>query len=139
MAAIFQGCIMADMTAPTSRLDKAFLVRQKGRLTELRQQLLQVRRSEESAEASANADTRDQAREYEDDAQKLAALELEGNLEAADDDRLSNIERALQKIEDGTYGLSDASGAPIPMERLEAAPEALYTLAEQESRDAAAR
>ena len=125
------------MTAPTSRIDKSFLARQKRRLTELRQQILEVRRGEESAESSANADTRAQAREYEDDAQKLAALELEGNLEAADDDRLSNIERALQKIEDGTYGLSDASGAPIPMERLEAAPEALYTLAEQESRDAA--
>jgi DnaK suppressor protein len=125
------------MSTHTSRLDPAFLTRQKRRLTELRQQILRVRRGEESAEASANADTRDQAREYEDDAQKLAALELEGNLEAADDDRLSNIERALQKIEDGTYGLSDASGAPIPMERLEAAPEALYTLAEQKSRDAA--
>ena len=125
------------MTTPTSRLDPAFLGRQKRRLTELRQQILRVRRGEESAEASANADTRDQAREYEDDAQKLAALELEGNLEAADDDRLSNIERALQKIADGTYGLSDASGAPIPMERLEAAPEALYTLAEQKTRDAA--
>jgi DnaK suppressor protein len=125
------------MTKPTSRSDQAFLGRQKRRLSELRQQILQVRRGEESAEANANADTRDQAREYEDDAQKLAALELEGNLEAADDDRLSNIERALQKIEDGTYGLSDASGAPIPMERLEAAPEALYTLAEQKSRDAA--
>jgi DnaK suppressor protein len=125
------------MTTPTSRLDPAFLGRQKRRLTELRQQILRVRRGEESAEASANADTRDQAREYEDDAQKLAALELEGNLEAADDDRLSNIERALQKIAAGTYGLSDASGAPIPMERLEAAPEALYTLAEQKSRDAA--
>ena len=125
------------MTPQISRLDKAFLARQKHRLTDLRQQILRVRRGEESAEASANADTRDQAREYEDDAQKLAALELEGNLEAADDDRLSNIERALQKIEDGTYGLSDASGAPIPMERLEAAPEALYTLAEQQSRDAA--
>jgi DnaK suppressor protein len=125
------------MKPQTSRLDTAFLSRQKRRLTELRQQVLQVRRGEESAEASANADTRDQAREYEDDAQKLAALELEGNLEAADDDRLSNIERALQKIEDGTYGLSDASGAPIPMERLEAAPDALYTLAEQKSRDAA--
>jgi DnaK suppressor protein len=96
-----------------------------------------VRRGEEGAEASANAETHDQAREYEDDAQKLTTLELEGNLEAADDDRLSNIERALQKIADGTYGLSDASGAPIPIERLEVAPEALYTLAEQESRDAA--
>jgi DnaK suppressor protein len=125
------------MTPQISRLDKAFLARQKHRLTDLRQQIHRVRRGEESAEASANADTRDQAREYEDDAQKLAALELEGNLEAADDDRLSNIERALQKIEDGTYGLSDASGAPIPMERLEAAPEALYTLAEQKTRDAA--
>jgi DnaK suppressor protein len=125
------------MTPQTSRLDKAFLARQKHRLADLRQQILRVRRGEESAEASANGDTRDQAREYEDDAQKLAALELEGNLEAADDDRLSNIERALQKIEDGTYGLSDASGAPIPIERLEAAPEALYTLAEQKTRDAA--
>ena len=125
------------MTAPTSRVDKNFLARQKRRLTELRQQILEVRRGEERAESSANADTRAQAREYEDDAQKLAALELEGNLEAADDNRLSNIERALRKIEDGTYGLSDASGAPIPMERLEAAPEALYTLAEQKSRDVA--
>ena len=127
---------MRSMTPPTSRLDQAFLARQKRRLTELRQQLLRVRRGEESAEASANAETHDQAREYEDDAQKLTTLELEGNLEAADDDRLSNIERALQKIADGTYGLSDASGAPIPIERLEAAPEALYTLAEQKSRDA---
>jgi len=41
-----------------------------------------------------------------------------------------------KKIDDGTYGLSDASGAPIPIERLEATPEALYTLAEQKSRDA---
>jgi DnaK suppressor protein len=125
------------MTAPTSRLDPAFLTRQKRRLTDLRQKMLQVRRGEENAETSANAETHDQAREFEDDAQKLTTLELEGNLEAADDDRLSNIERALQKIADGTYGLSDASGAPIPIERLEAAPEALYTLAEQETRDAA--
>jgi DnaK suppressor protein len=125
------------MSPPTSRLDKTFLARQKRRLTELRQKMLQVRRGEQSEEAANNAETRDQAREYEDDAQKLTSLELQGNLEAADDDRLSNIERALQKIEDGTYGLSDASGAPIPIDRLEAAPEALYTLAEQESRDTA--
>ncbi|HEY2464055.1 MAG TPA: hypothetical protein VGI32_08345 [Steroidobacteraceae bacterium] len=125
------------MTPKTSRLDQDFLARQKSRLTELRRQMLQVRRGEERAESSANAETRDQAREFEDDAQKLATLELEGNLEAADDNRLSNIERALQKIADGTYGLSDASGAPIPIERLEASPESLYTLAEQESRDAA--
>jgi len=70
-------------------------------------------------------------------AEAAATLELEGNLAAADDNRLSNIERALQKIADGTYGLSDGSGAPISLERLEASPEALYTLEEQKSRDVA--
>ena len=120
----------------TSRLDPAFLSRQKQRLAELRKQILQVRRGQESEQASAGAETSDQAREYEDDAQKLTLLELEGNLAAADDNRLSNIERALQKIDEGTYGLSEASGAPIPIERLEASPEALYTLAEQQARDA---
>src|SRR5580693_3497322 len=53
-----------QMTAPSSRVDKNFLARQKRRLTELRQQILEVRRGEESAESSANADTRAQAREY---------------------------------------------------------------------------
>lgn len=45
--------------------------------------------------------------------------------------RLGDIQRALQKIEDGTYGLSDESGEPIPQSRLEAFPDALYTEREQ--------
>jgi DnaK suppressor protein len=125
------------VTLKKSRLDPAFLDRQKRRLTELRKQILQVRRGQASEQDDANAEVNDQAREYEDDAQKLTTLELDGNLAAADDDRLSNIERALQKIEDGTYGLSEGSGAPISVERLEASPESLYTLDEQKSRDAA--
>lgn len=124
------------MNTKTSRNDPAFLARQKRRLQQLRDQILQVRRGQEGDEAGANAQTAAQAREFEDDAQKLDALELEGNLAAADDDRLSNIERALQKINDGTYGLSEGSGAPISIERLEAVPEALYTLDEQKARDA---
>jgi len=39
--------------------------------------------------------------------------------------RLERVDRALRKIEEGTYGLSDISGQPIPRERLEAIPEAL--------------
>lgn len=46
--------------------------------------------------------------------------------------RLGDIQRALQKIEDGTYGLSDESGELIPQSRLEAFPDALYTEREQE-------
>ena len=124
------------MAGKQSRLDPVFLNRQRQRLTELRKQLLQVRRGQESEQASSNSQLSGQAREYEDDAQKLTALELQDNLSVADDERLSNIERALKKIDEGSYGLSDGSGAPIPIERLEASPEALYTLEEQASRDA---
>jgi DnaK suppressor protein len=124
------------VTSNKSRLDRTFLAQQKQRLTALRSQILGVRRGQESEQAGTNAEESGLAREFEDDAQKLATLELQGNLAAADNQRLSNIERALQKIDDGTYGLSDGSGTPIPIERLEATPEALYTLQEQESRDA---
>jgi DnaK suppressor protein len=127
------------MTAHTTRLDKAFLDKQRQRLTQLRKQILEVRRGQEGEQSSANNESVSQAHEYEDDAQKLTALELQGNLGAADDDRLSNISRALKKIDEGTYGLSEGSGVPIPVDRLEATPEALYTLAEQQSRDTARR
>jgi DnaK suppressor protein len=74
-----------------------------------------------------------QAHEYEDDAQKLDTLEREGNLVARDVGRLAQVERALKKIEEGSYGVSDVSDHPIPKERLEAMPEATNTLSEQEA------
>lgn len=45
---------------------------------------------------------------------------------------LGKIERALQKIEEGTYGLSDVDGSPIPAARLEALPYALTTVEQEE-------
>ena len=36
------------------------------------------------------------------------------------------LEEALRRVEEGTYGLSVVSGEPIPEERLEAKPDALY-------------
>ena len=125
------------MTNLKSRFDQEFLDRQKHRLTELRKQLLGVRQGQEREQVSANAAGAGQASASEDDAEKLSTLELQGNLAAVDNVRLSNIARALQKIAEGTYGLSDGSGAPIPVERLEVSPEALYTVKEQESRDSA--
>src|SRR5664279_3647620 len=101
------------MTARTSRTDRAFLEKQRHRLIELRRQILEARRRQETEQAAAKTEAGGQAREYEDDAQKLTLLELQDNLTAADDARLSNIERALQKIDDGSYGLSEGSGAPI--------------------------
>lgn len=37
-------------------------------------------------------------------------------------DSLDHVNQALQRMEEGTYGLSQISGKPIPVERLEALP-----------------
>src|ERR1700692_4406947 len=135
------GCMIAQLarhveggavTNSKSRSDKTFLERQKRLLQGLRKQILTDRKGHESESESANADVSAQAREYEDDAQKLTALELQGSLAEADDARLSSIERALQKIDDGSYGLSDARGAPIPMQGVEGHPPALYSVGGRE-------
>jgi DnaK suppressor protein len=116
-------------------LDKAFIERQRHRLTKLRDELAGTTQGEETAEQETNAQSSGQAEEYEDDAQRLATLELEGNLVARNAVRLAQVGRALEKISEGTYGLSDASNEPIPKERLEATPEAIYTVAEQAARE----
>ncbi len=45
---------------------------------------------------------------------------------------LRQIEHALEKIENGTYGICDISGAEIPKKRLEAMPYAVTTVQAQE-------
>lgn len=115
-------------------VDQAFIQQQRHRLTKLREELRRSIRTDQSEEAGLHSQSVGEAHEYEDDAQKLAMLEIEGNLVDRNQQRLRDIERALQKIEDGTYGLSDASGAPIPRERLEAMPEAIYTVSELKAR-----
>ena len=45
-------------------------------------------------------------------------------------DRLDAIDRALRRLDEGTYGRSVRSGVPIPDERLEADPAAELTVEE---------
>jgi DnaK suppressor protein len=47
---------------------------------------------------------------------------------------LEDIERALRKLEAGTYGVSEDSGAQIDIERLDAIPWARRTAEEEEKR-----
>jgi DnaK suppressor protein len=48
------------------------------------------------------------------------------------DRMLAKVNRALQKIDEGTYGLSDIDGTPIPEARLEALPYANITVEQSE-------
>jgi DnaK suppressor protein len=120
----------AIVTSKTPGLDKVFIQKQRLRLTKLREDLLRTTQVGETEENVIHTQSAGEAHESEDDAQKLAMLEIDGNLVERNVQRLARIARALQKIEDGTYGFSDASGEPIPRERLEAVPEAIHTLSE---------
>jgi DnaK suppressor protein len=51
-------------------------------------------------------------------------------------ERLRTVRRAIQRLEEGTYGVSVRSGRPIPDDRLEADPAAELTVEEAEAEGA---
>ena len=120
-------------------LTHAFIDIQRRRLMELQSTLRSTADSDLDDETNVKEEGAGRAQEYEDDAQKLAALEVDGNLVERDLERLRCVERALEKIANGTYGLSDVSGEAIPRERLEAVPEAVCTLSEERQAERVSR
>jgi DnaK suppressor protein len=117
-----------------ARFDHAYLENKRRQLIKLRAELLAAARDAQGEEEALRSDAAGEAHESEDEAQRLAMLEVDEAVAARDFARLARIDRALHKIQDGTYGLSDVTGEPIPAERLEAMPDAIDTVAEQESR-----
>lgn len=127
------------MSTDKSRLDATFIETQRQALLRLRATLLGAAQSVELDEADVRTQRGAGAVELEDDAQALDALERDGNLVVRDLERLNRVDRALEKIKEGSYGLSDISGEPISRERLQALPEALVTLKEEQLRERTGR
>jgi DnaK suppressor protein len=118
------------------RLDAAFIEKQRHRLNKVRDELTAGSLAAEGREKDVRTESANSAsREYEDDAQRLNLRDLEEDVVTHDVARLDRVNRALRKIEEGTYGLSDLSGAAIPRERLEAVPESVLTFAEEKARE----
>jgi RNA polymerase-binding protein DksA len=69
--------------------------------------------------------------DLEDEASLLYDREAEIDENARDRKELAQVNRALERIEQGTYGLSEVSGRPIPIERLEALPSAITLVDER--------
>ena len=69
-----------------------------------------------------------QADQGTDDFDRRVSLELTSN----DYEILRQIDRALEKIQENTYGICDISGEEIPLRRLEAVPYATMTVRAQE-------
>ena len=115
----------------SSHLNQGFIERQYRYLMRVRAALVADADGLEIDESGLNREKQGAAAEFEDDGQRLAQLEIDGILVERDLARLDRVRRALQKIAEHSYGLSDASGQPISRARLEAVPEAIVTLAEE--------
>jgi DnaK suppressor protein len=115
------------------RLDREFIERQKERLQELKAELTRVRDGlDEDSRFRAEEEGDFTQHDSGDMSQSLFTREVDATVEQQVGRRLQAVERALEKIEEGTYGLSDESGEPIPRGRLAAVPEAARTVEEQE-------
>lgn len=103
----------------------------KQELERLRAQLLQsVKGSTEGAKSldEAKAYSQHQADSGTDDFDRSVSLELAGQEYGI----LKHIDRALEKINENTYGICDVTGQEIPMKRLTAVPWATMTVEAQE-------
>jgi DnaK suppressor protein len=112
-------------------LKKADVARFRKRLEEMRNQMSNLIR-DTSEDAKTTDETKGysqhQADEGTDDFNRTISLEVTSKEFGI----LRQIERALNKIDDGTYGICDITGEEIPMARLEAIPYATMTVKAQE-------
>jgi DnaK suppressor protein len=110
-----------------------FVERQRERLLGMRDELLRIREGVAEDERDLGEKEGDfTEHDFGDMSQDMFTREMDASIGEQAERRLGEVDRALQKIDEGTYGLSDDSGEPIPRGRLEAVPEAIRTVEEQQ-------
>ena len=105
---------------------RELLDRERARIEKALEDLERARR-EEAEEIATATDPADDAELIEEEQVDTALVEQLR-------EELAAVERAEERIRDGTYGISIESGKPIPDERLEAIPWADRTIEEQARR-----
>lgn len=113
------------------KLKKSDVARFKKRLEEMKTQMNQLARhvaDEVKTPEESKGYSQHQADEGTDDFNRNISLQV------SDEEFkiLRQIDRALEKIEEDTYGVCDISGEDIPLPRLEAIPYATMTVKSQE-------
>ncbi|HEX3459907.1 MAG TPA: hypothetical protein VHT49_03305 [Acidimicrobiales bacterium] len=83
-------------------------------------------------DAASDRDTANEEFPYDEPAETLTSEQGSDAVAEGLRDRLAALQRAEQRLEAGTYGISVRSGAKIPDERLEADPAAELTAEEAE-------
>ena len=112
--------------------DQEFVETQRERLLGLRDELVRIREGVADDERDLGEAEGDTQLDSGDLSQDMFTREMDASIGEQVGRRLGEVDRALRKIEERTYGLSDDSGEPIPRGRLEAIPEAIRTVEEQQ-------
>ena len=118
-----------------NELDKEFIEQQRGRLLDRKAELERMQCDAQEVSRERSQEYQDAQADSGDESQYLFEREVDATLGQQFGQELKDVSRALEKIEEGTYGLSDGSGEQIPKGRLKAIPEALYTIEEQQRRE----
>jgi DnaK suppressor protein len=118
-----------------NELDKEFIEQQQRKLLDRKAELERMQREAQEVARERSQEYQDTQADSGDESQYLFEREVDATLSQQFGQELEDVNRALEKIEEGTYGLSDRSGESIPRGRLEAMPEALYTIEEQQRRE----
>ena len=113
-------------------LDQQFVESQRERLVGLRDELVRIKGGMSADEKDLGETEGETTLDSGDLSQDMFTREMDASIGEQVERRLGEVDRALRKIEEGTYGLSDDSGESIPRGRLEAVPEAIRTVEEQQ-------
>lgn len=110
----------------------------KEKITYFKNRLLEMKKNIETKMNEANNHPNDTSQELTDFSNHPADMGTEqfeqeraAGFDMMAEEQLENITDALQRIQDGTYGISEVSGKPIPEERLAAIPTATMLVEEE--------
>ena len=114
-------------------LDQEFIDDQRQRLFDLRDELTSLRDGldEDEVELEGGGDDFSET-DSGDMSQSIFDREMDASVGEGVERRLREVARALQKVEEGSYGVCDDTGEEIPRGRLEAVPEAIRTVEAQQ-------
>lgn len=115
-----------------NEIDKEFVDQQRKKLETLRDELVRMRRGMEEDEQDRSDEEQSSQFDAGDMSQQMFTREMDATIGEQVDKRLEDVDRALEKIEEGSYGVCDDTGEMILKGRLEAVPEAIRTVEAQQ-------
>ncbi len=115
--------------------EREFIERQRVSLEQTRDELAGIKEGLTEDDQDRSENQADETSDAGDLGREMHTRQLDETVSGQMDSRLENVERALKKIEEGSYGICDDTGEWIPKGRLEAVPEAVTTVEAQQRRD----